>query len=319
MQTAYQKITDKILAIMESGKIPWKKPWKFTEIDSLRNGTTGRSYTGANVLLLIMQAEEYFTPVYYTFKQIKDKKATLKKGSHGSLVNYWSRYNATQKREALPDDSREDEIFPVLRNYYVYNSADIEDLQPGKHGATEEEQQPQEPPEMKIDEAEALFTAYTTGNNITVTYNGDKAYYQQITDSITLPKRHNFTSTEGMYSTFFHEIAHSTGHMSRLNRDLTGSFGTAKYAREELIAELTAAMICGCLNISTDETEKNTAAYLQSWEKVLKEDVKLFPLALAAAAKAADFIRNTPAAPAAAAEPQPQEPTITGFQQLAFF
>lgn len=273
----YDIITDKILAKLESGVAPWHKSWS---VQTPINFLTGKEYRGINTFLLA----GFEDPRFLTFNQIKTLKGTIKKGAKSEIVVFWSKVeNKNQNAENINEDEEEminSKKF-ILRYYNVFNAQDIEGidfpiLETNNNNT--------------IENAQNLAGTYLK-NLSSFKHGGDKAYYAPATDHIQMPALNSFDSSEEYYSVLFHEIAHSTGHETRLNRKgITelSSFGSHSYSFEELVAEMTSAFICSSVGI--ENTIDNSAAYIQGWSKALKENKKMILIAASQAQKAADYI-----------------------------
>ena len=292
----YKIITDRILEILKSGVAPWQKPWKTVclgdECGAFFNLKTKKAYRGANVWILA--ASPFTSPYFVSFKQAQSMGGKVRKGEKGTIVTFWKPI----KIEELVDGRIERKTIPYLRYYTVFNVEQCDGLEaklPKKaevRDATEEEKE--QARIESIDEAEALVEAMPLKPEIR--HGGGRAFYRPTSDLVGMPEREDFNGSEEYYSTLFHELVHSTGHQSRLSRkDVVGadgkwsSFGSPSYAKEELVAEMGAAFLCGTIGIE-NKTIDNSAAYLQSWCDRLVEDPKLFVHAAAAAQRAADFI-----------------------------
>jgi antirestriction protein ArdC len=195
------------------------------------------------------------------------------------MVVFWK---LLEKPAENPTAEHETDYIPMLRYYRVFNLDQVAGI---KKPSLENL-----PIFQPIEEAETIASTYQ--EQVEVSHGGTRAYYQPATDSIRMPEKEAFDSSEEYYSTLFHEFTHSTGHQSRLNRaGITEMhyFGDEIYSREELVAEMGAAMLCAVAGIE-NKTVKNSAAYIQSWLSKLRDDKKLVVHAAAAAQKAADFI-----------------------------
>ena len=214
----YQEITDRIIEQMEQGIIPWRKPWVAS--GAAVSHATGKPYSFLNQMLLGRPGE------YATFQQIKAAGGHVRKGEKASMVVFW------RWLERKDEESGEIKEIPFLRYYNVFHISQCEGLK---------EKYPQKMPDStaNADEtAEKLIADYLNRSGVRLTHaEGDRAYYQPMTDRITLPLREQFRETAEYYSTAFHELTHSTGHESRLNRlEKTAFFGGEAYSKEELIA-----------------------------------------------------------------------------------
>ena len=268
---AYEIITDRILENLEQGVVPWQRPGQVTRP---RNLITGKEYRGVNVLMLGM--EGYNCSYWATFKQIKQAGGSVVKGSKSTPVVYWN------MKEVEDKETGEKKEVPFMRYYRVFNLEQTEGIE-----KPEEEKNNMEPLEC----CEKIVSRMPDKPEIF--HNGmNKAYYSPVRDSVHLPLKSKFVSSEEYYSTLFHELIHSTGHETRLNRkgiiEMT-RFGTEQYSKEELIAEIGSAFLCGQAQIE-NKTINNSAAYVQNWLKELKNDKKLVVIAAAQAQKAVDWI-----------------------------
>lgn len=288
-ETVYQIVTDKIIEHLENGVAPWRMPWRAD--DQGPRNLDGHRYRGINVLLLIMESMSngYQSPYWLTFNQAKAKGGSVKKGEKSTVIVFWKKIMVREKNEAT--GKIEKKIIPMLRYYRVFNLEQTEGVKiPRK---VLEDQLAAAKPDVDHDpiaEAEAILAGWEDAPKITK--RGSRAYYVPSTDKITVPAVKSYHSAEEYYSTVFHELAHSTGHESRLDRfsGKNGAFGSHDYGREELVAEMTNAFLCAEAGITT--TIENSAAYLASWIKTIKEDVRAVVVAAGAAQKAADMIMN---------------------------
>jgi antirestriction protein ArdC len=278
----YGYITDKIVQELEQGCVPWHKPWK-TSADGIRVPTSfmsKKAYRGVNIFLLALARFKagYDSNHWLTFKQIQALGGNVS-GQRSEMVVFWKLLEKTAEKPTPENDT---DYIPMLRYYRVFNLDQVSGI---KKPALENM-----PAFESIKEAEAIAAKYQ--EEIEVTHGGSRAYYQPSSDSIRMPDRETFDGSAEYYSTLFHEFTHSTGHKSRLNRagiTETHFFGDEIYSKEELVAEMGAAMLCGVIGIE-NKTIKNSASYIQSWLAKLKDDKKLVIHAAAAAQKAADFI-----------------------------
>jgi len=262
MSKVYDYVLEAIVKRLQEGDIPWKQPW---HTSPAINYTNRKEYKGINRLLL--SGGEYIT-----FKQATALKGTIKKGSKTKMVVFYSPF------EKEVDGKKEKQF--ILRYYNVYHIDDIEGLE-SKLEVKEHN---------TIIEAENVLQSFTDKPQIE--FSGDKAFYNSTTDCIRVPQLNKFENPELYYSTLFHELAHSTGHSSRLNRKTItecDGFGGQQYSKEELIAEIGAAMLCGAVGIE-NMTIENQTAYIQNWIKALQADKRLIIHAAGAAQKAADYI-----------------------------
>lgn len=271
----YEIITEKILAELEKGVVPWVQPWIGGRAKNL---ISKKDYTGINTFLLGCQ--KYSSPYWVSFKQCKDLGGNVKKGEHGSMIVFWKQITVRDK-----DHQDEEKRIPLLRYYLVWNTEQCEGIDEKKIPQIEAN-----PNFQPIEACEATINGMQ--NKPAINHEGSAAYYQPSTDNVYMPKKESFQDESFYYSVLFHELAHSTGHEKRLDRKqaFMNNFGSEKYSKEELCAEMTAAFLCNVHQIET--TIDNSVAYIQSWLKKLKDDPKMVVLAAAQAQKAADYILN---------------------------
>lgn len=276
---AYQIITDRIIEKLESGVIPWHKPWSGGVSGMPRNLVSGKGYQGINIILLGLQG--YDSPYWLTFKQAQERGGHVRKGEHGSPCIFWKTY---EKERETPEGEVEVDKRWVLRYYTVFNADQCEGIDAPK---VEIKTYPEN---ERIEEAERIQIAMP--NRPEVVFEGSQPRYNVNEDKVTIPELYRFDKSEEFYSALFHELAHSTGHESRLNRDPNPhAFGSQEYAQEELIAEITSTFLCGHCGIER-ETLDNSAAYIQGWLKALRNDKKMVVMAAAQAQRAANYILN---------------------------
>lgn len=273
----YQEVTDRITALLKNGVCPWKRDWTATA--ATPRNWNGRPYRGINWLLLGSLA--YDTPVFLTFKQALELGGAVRKGEKGHLVTFWKFFKTN---ETDPETGKK-KVIPMLKHFTVFNVAQCDGLPEIKAPAVRDI-----PP---VEAAEAVIASMPQRPAIHQNGNG-QCYYRPATDSVHMTSKTAFRTPEGWYSTLFHELAHSTGHASRLNRKGVtekAAFGSETYSREELVAELTAANLCAETGISAPILE-NQAAYVKGWLAALQDDPKALVWAAGKAARAADFILN---------------------------
>lgn len=296
----YQMVTDKILKqIEETGVLPWTKPWKAASLNGHgafpMNGKTRRRYDGVNFFLL--QCSGYSSPYWFTFKQIEELKGSIIKGEKATQIVFW-KINLYDEKDEVTGEMKSKKV-PLLRYYNVFNLEQCEGINidaaaPVTPSEPAQINTPLELGQMVIDQYGRLQPALSIQVR-----ESNEAYYQPGRDLVNMPEINQFESSEAFYSVFFHELAHSTGHTTRLNRKeiAEGSvFGSGGYGQEELTAELTAAFICAEVGISNETTETRSAAYIKNWMNTIKADKKLFIMAAGRANKAAHLILNKDAA-----------------------
>lgn len=267
----YEIITNKIIERLEEGTVPWNKPF----INGVaKNWVSQKEYRGINTLLL--DGGEYAT-----FNQIRKAGGKVKKGAKSEIIVFWKLSKFKEENEETGEE--EEKKIPLLRYYRVFKVGEqTEGIEP-KDKETKFIHDP-------IQEAEKIIKEFK--NCPDYTNNSGRAYYKPSHDVVNVPPLKDFTSPEEYYSTFFHEIVHSTGHKDRLNRPGVANlnpFGSEGYSREELVAELGASMLCGVAEIE-NKTIDNSASYIQSWLKALRNDKTLIVHASQQAQKASDYI-----------------------------
>lgn len=272
----YTMITDRIIAELSNGVIPWHKPWAGGS-DVALSHNTGKPYSLVNQLLLGKPGE------YLTYKQAEAAGGHVKKGARGSFVVFWK---PVQSDEIDPKTGKP-HTFPVLKYYNVFHLDDCEGISPKWTQQVCNDNNP-------IESAQAVFNSYIQREGILLEQtDSTRAYYSPVSDMIHLPRFEQFDSAAAFYDVAFHEATHSTGHTSRLNR-LGGispaPFGSEDYSKEELVAEIGSAAIMHRLGIETDETFRNNAAYIQSWLQALNDDKRMIVSAASKAEKAMAYI-----------------------------
>jgi antirestriction protein ArdC len=278
MPTVYEIITERIVKQLESGVAPWRKPWT-CQIPA--NLLTQKEYRGLNVFTLASQG--FPSRFWLTFNQATKLGGRIRKGEKSSPVIFW---NVAEDRETITPDGTKETSRPFLLRYYsVFNLSQTEGIDISASVLQE----------MRInDPIEACEQIVTNMPNPPAFEQSDKAWYSPSNDVVGMPARGFFHSSEEYYATAFHEMAHSTGHAKRLHRenfDNPVSFGSESYSKEELIAEMTVAMLSGIAGIE-QKTLENSAAYLKTWIVRLKSDSRLLISAASQAQKAADFIQG---------------------------
>ncbi len=280
-------ITDRMLNAIEQNKtLPWVKPWNEVKGVNQCNGITGRPYRGINMFLLSLT--DFESNYWYSFKQMQEAGGTLKEGARATQVVFWKRLKVTERDEAT--GKTEEKIIPLLRYYNVFNLDQIDGITPKQFSVPNPDAKPIERCENIVADYVERCSLFQLASKVS-----DRAFYAPSLDLVQVPKLEQFKSVEGYYSVLFHELGHSTGHKSRLNRKEVangGYFADCDYSLEELVAELTASFVCAEVGISNENTERNSEAYLASWYKALQNDRKMFVTASARASKAADLILN---------------------------
>jgi len=275
----YRQVTQQIIESLEAGVLPWKRPWVGAGLP--KNAESLRSYGGVNILLLWIQSETKnwsSSNLWGSYKCWQRLKGNVKRGEKGTRIVFWDVRKRVEK-DAETGEEKERKIF-LAKRHTVFNLHQVT----GK--VVERLMEEQEATTNFENHSLADEVIASTGADIF--YGGTKAGYNLTRDEICLPPKCAFTSPDGFYSTAFHELAHWTGHPSRLDRLQKNSrFGEKSYSFEELIAECASSFICSTLKI---ENVAASAAYLASWLEVLKSDSKAIFTASTAASAASDFI-----------------------------
>lgn len=258
-----QEVTEKILGLLKEGTIPWVRPWVGGYAP--RNFVTKRPYRGVNSLLLSCGVDSEFL----TFKQCSDLGGSVKKGERSQIIVFWTMIKKKDDPDARP--------IPFLRYFNVFGVSQCEGL---PEGAIEEGEAFEE--FHDIDETLAALP------DLNIAHGGAGAFYMVGSDTVTMPLRESFKGQALYYGTLAHEVAHWTGDKKRLGRDMTGSFGSRQYAKEELIADIASAQFL--MEHGMQPVIENTAAYCQSWMEVLGNDDNMILSAAGASSKAVDFM-----------------------------
>lgn len=274
----YAVVNDRVLKALDKGIVPWQKPWTTgANMNYPRNLQSGKFYRGINVFLLGMQ--EYSDPRWTTFAAAKKMGGKVIKGEHSTLVTLMKRIQVKD-----PDAPNGKRTIPLLRYYRVFNVEQV--IWPEgtiKPLATDEPTEDFDP----IGAGEDALQRYVDSDSeLSLRWGGNRASYTPALHLINLPDRESFRSPEGFYATAFHECAHSTSRP--LKRKLDATFGSTPYAKEELIAEMAAAFVCGFLSIQVDYEQ--TAAYIANWKRAIQDDPKILVSSAGAAQRASDCI-----------------------------
>jgi antirestriction protein ArdC len=274
MSKVYELTTNRILEQLQKGIIPWQRPWR---IEMPRNLVTRKPYRGINILLLSFT--EYQSPYWLTYKQAKDLKGFVKSGEKGTPIVYWSMLPVKTK----DNEDEVEKVIPFLKYHIVFNAEQCQDIPIPKDNLIDF---------TPIDECEKVIS--NMPERPAIRFGGNKACYIPSQDTVGMPKKETFLTVEEYYSTLFHELVHSTGHVSRLNRKSINephAFGSDTYSKEELVAEIGSSFLCGITGIAS-QTIENNANYVGNWLTRLRNDKKLIITAASHAQRACDFIQN---------------------------
>lgn len=296
-----KRLVDTIMANLENNHSLWRQGWKVTGAPV--SAITGKRYNGVNRLFLSSATMErgYSDNRWLTYNQMKEKGWDFKHDEEGNSmgknagvsIEYFSLYDKTTKQtfdkhtldgmtEAERDDYMDENVIALRKYYCVFNGDVIE-------GIPEREKHTVDP-SGKNSRAEGILQ-FWSDNEAKIIYGGDEAFYRPSTDEIHLPERNAFVDLPEFYSTALHEVGHSTGHEKRLNRDLSGGFGSDKYAEEELRAEIASIFMEQDLGIEASEKHiQNNSAYIQAWHDKIKDDPNILFRAIADAEKITQFV-----------------------------
>lgn len=288
----YQAVTDRIIELLDKGIVPWKSPY-FSKVGFPKNYKTGKAYQGINVFLL--GSQRFTSPYFLTYIQAQELGGNVRKGERGSMVVKYGTYEKQGEDQQAGANEDGTETRRFLKAYTVFHASQIEGI---------EFPAPEDLPELSMTEktaqARAILDAMPKAPRILT--GAAVPCYRPGADTVNMPEAGYFISEEAYYSTLFHELAHSTGHASRLARvtlmenkgiQATGDTSRKTYAEEELVAEMAASFLGAHAGLINDELN-NSAAYLQSWINALNgKDAKTWIIRAASQAqKAANFILN---------------------------
>jgi antirestriction protein ArdC len=276
----YAEVSTRIITELERGAAPWVKPWSSTAGQNVpQNAVTNRPYSGCNVILLwLARNRGWPTPRFLTFKQAIEVGGNVRKGEHGTKV-YFVKQLQIKDSDSEEADTR---LIPMMREYTVFNVDQCENLPDSVQAGRP----------MRVrnpDTRDALADEFLHSTGADIREGHGEAYYVPGHDFISMPAFEAFESADSFYNVVFHELAHWTGHKSRLDRDLKHRFGERSYAAEELVAELGAAFLAS--EFSFDGDVRN-AGYIATWIELLRADKRAFFTACNRASKAADYLRG---------------------------
>lgn len=271
----YQMVTDRIIEQLEQGIIPWERPWTGVRAGAF-NRVSKRPYSLLNQMLLKHAGE------YATFKQWTELGGKIKKGAKSEIIVFWKILEIEEENEK---GEKEKKTLPILKYYNVFHISQVEGVKPLEQPFAEVE---------PIEEADKIIFDYVEREHIDFQEKAsNEAFYSPSRDCVVVPMKEQYQHINEYYSTTFHELTHSTGHKNRLNRLQSGAvaaFGSETYSKEELVAEIGSASIMNMLGIETTKTFRNSAAYIQNWLSVLKNDNNMIISAASKAEKAVDYI-----------------------------
>ncbi|CAH1002527.1 DNA primase TraC [Neolewinella maritima] len=288
----YQQITDRVIAALESGLVPWQSPVGSANQKFAYNYVSGNEYRGINFFLLNFM-RSHVQGAYLTFKQAKTLGGNIRKGAKSERVYFFKMYyrdedgNGLSERKAQEIHQRGGKVkaTPFLKSFPVFNVEDVE-------GIDFDLPQVETFDHTPIEQAEKFVFSITDGPTL-ATATGSANFYTPGMDTITMFPGNRYRTPEDYYSTLFHELTHATGHANRLNREgVTEAINptSERYAREELTAEMGAAFLCALTGI--EGQVDNSAAYIGTWLQRLKDDKTLVYKAAAQAQKATDWLKG---------------------------
>ena len=280
-QDIYTRITTEIVAAIEAGTGQWRMPWHHdgSSITRPTNVASGKEYRGINTLALWIAAHTrgFGSGLWGTYRQWNALGAQVRKGEHATSIVFWKRFGEPDDHTETDSGETEDRVRFLARGYSVFNRSQVDGYEP--------EERPALPESERIAQADTFLAAL----NIPVTFGSDAAYYRIDLDRIFMPSFAAFHEAAGYVATYAHEAAHATGAKHRLDRDLGARFGREALAMEEIVAELTAALVLATLSIA-HHPRADHAAYVASWAKVLKSDDRAIFTAASKAQAAADWM-----------------------------
>ena len=275
----YQMVTDRIISIIESGTVPWRKSWS-AGTGMPRNLVSKKEYRGINVFLL--SAMSYSSPFWLTYKQATDLGGFVRKGEKSTPVIFWKMLD--KQNQEQEDDTQATGKIPMLKHYNLFSIEQCDGITIPPD--PEETVNPFTP----VEKAEQIIKGYT--NRPEIHYGGNRAFYRVSEDRVQMPHEHTFNTSADFYHILFHELSHSTGAKHRLARREVverHEFGSDDYSTEEICADLCASMLCAVAGIG-NETIEMSASYIKGWLSVLRSDKKAIVVAAARAQAGADWI-----------------------------
>lgn len=279
----YQEVTDKIIAALEAGVVPWRKSWDASKCDGPFNAVTKHAYRGINRLLLdlVQMGQSGDGPRWCSYRQAQTRGWQVRRGEAGTRIYFYRRIERVRRASAGEDAASEPEdrkVIPVLRAYVIFHVSQIDGVP---------EYLPVDPnhlPWRRLDAVQAILDA----SGIEIRIGGDGACYLPHEDRIHLPPVHAFNSAVAWAVTAIHELAHASSAPQRLNRELSTRFGSATYAAEEVLVEWASSMVCSTLGLAIDYTDN--ASYIDSWLGVMRQDKRAIFRIATEAQRVADYI-----------------------------
>jgi putative DNA primase/helicase len=288
----FEEVANAIIEKLEKGTSPWQKPWsdrQGTAYNLPYNPTTDNNYKGMNSVWLMLQDRE--DPRWLTFKQAQANGWQVNKGEKAKTINFIKLQDVKTMRDdkgkpVLDENGKPRKIIvnlrnPIITTAWVFNAEQISGIPPLSQSLDDSKR---EQKWSNVERAEFIAEA----SKAKIIHGGNQAYYSPGTDHVQMPNKDQFNNASAYYGTLLHELGHWTGDKNRLDRDMSGRFGSVQYAKEELIAEIASYMVRGQLGL--EKGLDQTAAYAKSWIQVLKNDPYEIFRASASAQKINDYL-----------------------------
>jgi len=272
----YEKVNEKIMDLISKGTMPWEMTWEGSTLPM--NLASNTQYRGINVWMLSATAmfNGYSHNQWLTFNQARKLGGAVKRNEKASFVVFAKRIEKNGQDD-VPEDERDS--FFLYQYYNVFNVAQCDGITPIEKKVREN---------TPLEEAEAIVAGYK--NKPEIIRGEYSPCYSPLNDKVFMPTIDAFTSSEEYYGALFHELAHSTGHESRMNRDLAGKMDKTSYSKEELIAEFTASYLRAMTGIATPVADANSASYIDGWSEIIKKDSRIIMTSASKAMRVADYI-----------------------------
>ncbi len=272
----YEKVNEKIMDLISKGTMPWEMTWEGSTLPM--NLASNTQYRGINVWMLSATAmfNGYPHNQWLTFNQTRKLGGAVKRGEKASFVVFAKRIEK-KGQDNVPEDERDS--FFLYQYYNVFNVSQCDGITPIENKVREN---------TPLEEAEKIVAGYK--NKPEIICGQYSPCYSPLNDKVFMPTIDAFTSSEEYYGALFHELAHSTGHESRMNRDLAGKMDKTSYSKEELIAEFTASYLRAMTGIATPVADANSASYIDGWSELIKKDYRIIMTSASKAMRVADYI-----------------------------
>jgi len=272
----YEKVNEKIMDLISKGTMPWEMTWEGSTLPM--NLASNTQYRGINIWMLSATAmfNGYSHNQWLTFNQARKLGGAVKRNEKASFVVFAKRIEKNGQDD-VPEDERDS--FFLYQYYNVFNVAQCDGITPIEKKVREN---------TPLEEAEAIVAGYK--NKPEIIRGEYSPCYSPLNDKVFMPTIDAFTSSEEYYGALFHELAHSTGHESRMNRDLAGKMDKTSYSKEELIAEFTASYLRAMTGIATPVADANSASYIDGWSEKIKKDSRIIMSSASKAMRVADYI-----------------------------